>query len=140
MKPSFQNCSTEGIWYLTGFHDGWLTGVTVEEKQTTIWCSTNSNQKYRVVIPKMIFLCLNSFTGANIINAIVFYRSDTCPVKLFAAANEITAPQWAPVLANRFDEFKQSKNALIEFATSDGANLLVGTSASFENIEIVTCT
>jgi hypothetical protein len=137
MTPSFHSTSRQGIWFLTGFHDGYLHGVRMHEGKIFVWCNTLSGVKYVIVVPELTLLRLHSFTGANIINAIVFYQSDACPIELYAAARGLQDAQWADLLHSRFDEFKKSGQRLIEFATSDGATLWVGTTASYDQITIL---
>jgi hypothetical protein len=115
----------EGILQLVGFHDGHLKGQRINsDGSLLLWCSDIRSSKYSILVPKIEWLRIDGFTGANIINAILLYEARHCPIDLFTQVRFLDLDVYKSVLQTKFEEFKSTTMIFLEIATSDGCSVL----------------
>ena len=110
---------------LVGFHDGYLNGVkSAPNGDVTLWLSTTEGIEYLVVIPTVQRLWLSSFTGSNVINAILLYTPQRAPPGLLGTLWGIDPSTERTLFDRRLGAFAANKRMLLEIATSDGCSFI----------------
>jgi hypothetical protein len=123
---------------LVGFHDGYLSGVkSAPRGSLSLWLRTPALKEYLVTIPKVSQLWVSSFTGSNVINAILFYESAQAPRDLLANLWRLDASSRNSLLDSRYGAFVASGKTLLEIATSDGCSVIADFDDRSDTVQII---